>query len=57
MVVGGLLGIAAWTSTGDWRWLVGGALILADLPYTFLVILPTNKVLEATSAAEASART
>ena len=57
VVLGGLLGTAAWINERDWRWLVGAALILANLPYTLLVILPTNKVLEAATIAEADAGT
>ena len=29
-VLRGVLGIAAWTTTWDWRWLLGGLLLLAD---------------------------
>jgi hypothetical protein len=38
--------VAAW-QTSDWRWIVGVVLILANFPYTLLVIFPTNKKLEA----------
>ena len=44
-LVGALLGVIAWRQTSDWRWLVGGAVILANWPFTFLVIMPTNKAL------------
>src|SRR5437868_2995595 len=42
-----LLGLAAYWSSGDWRWLVGAALVFGNLPFTLLAILPTNKRLQA----------
>ncbi len=56
-VLGGLLGVAAWVATSDWRWLVGALLLLANWPYTYLAILPTNERLMATPEAGAGAET
>jgi hypothetical protein len=51
--VSGILGLlAAWTSQ-NWHWIVGAALILANWPYTFISIMPTNHKLEAISEADA----
>ncbi len=55
-VLGGLLGVAAWVATSDWRWLVGALLLLANWPYTYLAILPTNERLMATPEAGAETR-
>jgi hypothetical protein len=50
-----LLGfIAAWQMR-DWRWAVGAVVILANWPYTLLVIKPTNDRLHAIPADQANA--
>src|SRR3712207_2895483 len=56
-VLGGLLGAGAWITASDWRWLVGAVLLLANWPYTYLAVMPTNARLMATPEAEASAET
>ena len=56
-MVTALLGFwVAWQSR-DWRWLVGGLLILANWPYTLLAIKPTNDRLYATAPEQADAQT
>jgi len=42
-IVGGLLGLAAWWTTGDWRWIMGAVVLLANWPWTLLGIMPTNR--------------
>ena len=54
-VMAGLAGLVAAWLLGDWRWIIGAALILANWPFTLLVMLPTNNVLNATAESTAGA--
>ena len=56
-LVSTVLGLIAAYMTQDWRWVLGAALILAPWPWTLLIIMPVNKVLEATSVEAADAQT
>ena len=47
-VLGFLLGLLAWWHTGDWRWLLGAIVLVANWPFTLIAIMPTNKRLMAT---------
>jgi hypothetical protein len=48
-ILAGIAGLATWWLRRDWRWLVGGALMLANWPWTLVVIAHINKALLATS--------
>jgi len=56
-LVSTLLGLWAAYLSGDWVWVLGAALILAPWPWTLLVIMPVNKVLEATPPDQANSQT
>ena len=45
-VVGSLAALISWWFDRGSAWLIGGLLLLLIIPYTLVVILPTNKRLE-----------
>jgi hypothetical protein len=57
VVLGGVFGALAWWATGDGLWLAGAVVLLANWPYTLLVIMPTNLRLMATAPEAADAAT
>jgi hypothetical protein len=46
VVIGSLAALISWWFDLDLAWLVGGLLLLLNIPFTLVVILPTNKRLE-----------
>jgi hypothetical protein len=52
-MLGFVLGAAAWWVSGILAFLLGAVLMLANWPWTLLVILPTNRVLMATDVESA----
>jgi hypothetical protein len=53
-LVAGLLGLVEGLPTLDFRWLAGSAAILANIPYTFLVVWGINKQLRSITPDRAS---
>ena len=52
-IIGFLAGLVAWRQTGNWRWLAGALVLVANWPYSLLGIMPTNRALMAIDPANA----
>lgn len=50
----GLLGAIV---SGDWRWLLGALSIAANVPYTLIVMMPTNNALKDTAPVDVTEAT
>ncbi|MFT5508061.1 MAG: putative membrane protein [Hyphomicrobiaceae bacterium] len=48
-VAGFILGAWAWYLTGDWRWGLGGLVLVSNWPFTLIMIMPVNNRLMAMS--------
>jgi len=54
-MLGAASGILAWYGYRDWQWMAGALILLANWPFTMLVIMPTNQRLMAMQPREAGA--
>ena len=55
-VIGSVLAFISWWLDKDSAWLLGGVLLLAVVPFTLIVIFPTNKMLESDELDSSSAQ-
>ena len=56
-IVACILGLVAWWQTGMLPFIIGAILIILPWPWTLLVMMPTNKALEATKPLDANPET
>ncbi|MBL6080987.1 DUF1772 domain-containing protein [Belnapia sp. T18] len=54
-MLGGAAGLLAWYNSREWQWMAGSLLLIANWPFTMLVIMPVNKRLMAMTPQEAGA--
>jgi Anthrone oxygenase len=56
-ILGFLCGLLAWWQSGDWLWIVGALLMIANWPFTLFGIMPTNNRLMATDPSDGDSTT
>lgn len=56
-IIGFLLGLVAWWQTGNWLWLYGAIVLVANWPFTLIAIMPINRRLKETDPARAGPET
>ena len=56
-LIGFVLGTLAWYQTQEWWWLAGSLVLLANWPYTLIVVMPVNEALGVIEFAEAGPQT
>jgi uncharacterized membrane protein len=56
-LIGFVLGTLAWYQTQEWWWLAGSLFLLANWPYTLIVVMPVNEALGVIEFAEAGPQT
>lgn len=49
--IGTVLGVLAWSRSGQWQMLAASGVLFANWPYTLAVMMPVNKRLQAMDAA------
>jgi hypothetical protein len=57
VIISATSGLLAAIVTGDWRWLLGAVLIAANVPFTLIIMMPTNSALRDTAPVDVSEAT
>jgi|SRR5215831_8100102 len=55
-IIAGVLGLVASWQVRDWRWIIGATLMLANWPYTLIIMMPVNRQIHDWPAGAAGAQ-